>query len=181
MSKILIINGSPRAGGNTAFLVNALLKGVTFTKKEFNVCNSVIEPCLNCEACLGTGKCFICDDADKLFDAAKAADYVIIASPVIFGSLPGYIIDLMSRFQCLFTGGDFKKLPAIGNKKQGCIIITAGGSGSVDGALKSAKILAKMLNVENPVVITTLQTDKVPAREDSVAINQINELRQGFN
>jgi len=112
-----------------------------------------------------------------IYDATDTADFVVLASPVIFGNLTGKIIDILSRLQCYFKG-DFATLPKIGKKKKGAIILTAGGSSKIEiqHAIKTAEILLKIFNVENPVIVTSLNTDKVPAQEDIEASKKIDML-----
>jgi len=113
----------------------------------------------------------------EIYRVAETARRVIIASPIYFGSLTGDLLNIMSRFQRYFKSR-YAQLPRIGSKKVGAVILTAGGSGRVENAEYQARVLLKMLNVAEPVFITSYQTDKVPATEDGEAVKKVEELRK---
>ncbi|MCL2847808.1 MAG: NAD(P)H-dependent oxidoreductase [Firmicutes bacterium] len=174
--KVLILDGRLRQGGNTDFLLQRLLNNFD-NAVGASIARTQIFACTNCEACLSNSKCIINDDMQTIYHQAKTADFVVLASPIIFGNLSGRIIDILSRLQCYFKG-EFNKLPKVGKVKQGAIILIAGGSSNndVEFALKTAKLLLKILNVENPTIIASLNTDKVPTSQDKEAIETIDKL-----
>ena len=57
---VLIINGSPRVGGNTSIAVNELVKVFGSEGTETEVCqigNKAIRGCIACGSCHEKGKC----------------------------------------------------------------------------------------------------------------------------
>lgn len=75
--KILAINGSHRAGQNTAFLLNLALeeakaRGAETELIELSELN--IEYCNGCNRCLGKPICPISDDMDELKEKMLEAD-----------------------------------------------------------------------------------------------------------
>ena len=136
-----------------------------------------VSPCRNCGHCKTADGCALLDGMEQVYRAAESAKRVIIASPVYFGSLTGRLLDMMSRFQRYFKEG-YARLPRVGPKKEGAVILTAGGYGGTENAERQARIFMKMLNVENPVFITSYQTDTVRAEDDMKATGEIERLRK---
>ena len=103
---ILILNGSPRPGGNTAALMKAFTEGAesaghTVTQLQVGAMN--IRGCLGCEACRksGSGKCVQQDDMQQVYPAINAADMIVLASPVYFWALTGQMQSAITRLYCL--------------------------------------------------------------------------------
>ena len=83
--KVLGLIGSPRVGGNTTTLVNAILEGAAekgAETKVYNLSGLDINPCKGCMTCKIEGKCVIDDDMQVLYDEIQAADAVVIGSPL---------------------------------------------------------------------------------------------------
>lgn len=101
MSKVLIINGSPRINGNVTLLLKEVEKvftehGVEF--EEVRVGNKDIRGCIACATCKTKGEgCVFKDIVNETAPKLKEADGVIIASPVYFGSPNGSIISFLDR------------------------------------------------------------------------------------
>jgi multimeric flavodoxin WrbA len=173
--KVLVFNGAMRSDGNTDGLLSELIKA----REDCEVIsreNCVINPCFNCGVCLTDKKCHLQDDMDRVYALTDEAEKVVIASPVYFGLITGFLLDVLSRFQCFF-GFDRKVLPLLGKEKEGAIILTAGGGGNTDNALKTAELFAKMLNVRKLKIITSFNTDKVSAVNDKKAMEELSALR----
>ena len=171
-----MLNGVLRSGGNTETLLNMLIG------QNLQYCSVVrrsdqISPCLNCGGCKTTDACTITDSMEVVYCAAETAEFVVLASPVYFGNLTGFLSDILSRFQRYCKVGS-NRLPRIGQKKSGAVILTAGGLGAAEGAERSAILLMKLLNVENPVLITSYQTDILHAGQDEQAVKKIAALKK---
>ena len=86
--KALILMGSPRKEGNTAFLLKPFVKtleekGVTCT--SFDVYDLNLKPCVACRTCQKDWSVFGCpqeDDMQVIFDGAMEADLIVVASPI---------------------------------------------------------------------------------------------------
>lgn len=101
--KILILNGSPRANGNTSALTKAFAEGAQSAGHEittFHVGSMKINGCLGCEYChgKGEGKCIQNDDMQQLYPAMKEADLVVLASSVYYWSFSGQLQSVITRF-----------------------------------------------------------------------------------
>ena len=106
MSKnIIILNGSPRRNGNTSaltaqFTLGANESGNTVTEFHLNEMN--IHGCLGC---CGGGKnhespCVQKDDMLKIYPVYKAADIVVLATPLYYWTISG---QLKTTFDRLFA------------------------------------------------------------------------------
>lgn len=112
--KVLIINGSPRLGGNTTIAVNELIK--TFEAEgieaqSVQVGNKAIRGCMACGSCGKTGKCVIEDDVNELAPLFEEADGLIVASPVYYASANATLIAVLDR---LFFSTKFSKTMKVG-------------------------------------------------------------------
>ena len=84
---ILFINGSPNKNGNTAKLAAKLLSGKTYQTLD------LVDYKL-----YSYGQKFEDDQFDEIVAAMKAADAVIIGSPVYWHSMCGAVRNLIDRF-----------------------------------------------------------------------------------
>lgn len=102
---ILVLQGSPKADGNTAFLANAFKEGAESAGHKVNVLHvggMNIAGCRGCEYCHKTQKgCCQQDDMVKVYDAIKEADMVVVASSVYYWGLTAQIQACITRLYCL--------------------------------------------------------------------------------
>jgi multimeric flavodoxin WrbA len=103
MARVLAINGSPRVDkGNTALLLNSFLQGITesggmvdlyYTSQlEIKPCSCGKLYCWN----NNPGECCFKDDMELLYPKLKAADILVLATPVYI-PLPGEMQDFINR------------------------------------------------------------------------------------
>ena len=98
--KVVGIVGSPRKNGNTEFLVSHALKSIAEEGLETELIPLAgldIRPCTACMACQKEERCSIDDDLFPIYLKMKAADGIIIASPVYYGSATALVKGLMER------------------------------------------------------------------------------------
>ncbi len=112
--KVLIINGSPRVGGNTSLAVNEMVK--VFEKEGVEteivqIGNKNIRGCVSCGSCGKTGKCAFDDGVNEIADKFKEADGLVLASPVYYASANGTLIAALDR---LFYSAGFDKTMKVG-------------------------------------------------------------------
>ncbi len=123
--RVLGINGSPRAGGNADILLDKALegaesKGAISEKIILNKLKFV--PCQECSKIKSGVNCAIKDDMAGVYKKIKAADAVIIASPIFFGSLTAQTKMMVDRFQCAWHAKYVLKKDAFSEKKTGAFI-----------------------------------------------------------
>lgn len=98
--KTIAIVGSPRKNGNTEILTRHTLKAIAEEGIETELVSLrdlEIKPCTACETCSKEERCPIEDDLFPLYEKMKAADAIILASPVYFSSATAQIKALMDR------------------------------------------------------------------------------------
>ena len=98
--KVLMINGSPRVGGNTAVALAEMEK--TFRKNGIDVeimqiGNKAIRGCIACGTCMKKGQCMFDDAVNEAAPKFAEADGLVIASPVYYASANGTLISFLDR------------------------------------------------------------------------------------
>ena len=112
--KVLIINGSPRIGGNTSIAINEMVKVFDSDGVETEVVqigNKDVRGCIACYSCKKNGKCVFDDVVNELAPKFEEADGVVVASPVYFASANGTLISCLDR---LFYSTGFDKTMKVG-------------------------------------------------------------------
>lgn len=150
---ILGISGSPRKGGNTGVLLDAILEGARSvgggTKKI--VLNDLdFKPCQECGGCDDTGICTIEDDMQLVYQKLQTADAVVIASPIFFGSLSAQVKMMIDRLQCLWVLKYVLKRSLSPNKKRHGVFLCVGGKDSIkffENAKNIIKIFFNTLDI----------------------------------
>ncbi len=98
--KVLMINGSPRANGNTELALNEMVKVFDTEGIETEIVRIGSQPvrgCIACNSCKKTGKCVFDDVVNELAGKLKEADGLVIASPVYYASANGTRIACLDR------------------------------------------------------------------------------------
>ncbi len=132
MSKILILNGSPRLHGNTSELIRAFASGAKeagHTIARFDLQSMQIH---GCKGCFGGGKdpvspCVQKDDMEKIYPVYEQADIVVLASPMYYWSITG---QLKCAFDRLFAVAE--KDPNYANPKKKVVLLIAAEGNTED-------------------------------------------------
>lgn len=112
--KIVIINGSHRAKGNT-YRFTRIAKEVFDNRHKstiFDLTENLIKPCKGCLVCENGEDCSIMDDySQKIRPELKAADLIVFATPVYFNMPSAAMINLINRTNdlCTFFNENSKK------------------------------------------------------------------------
>lgn len=105
-SKVLIISGSPRKGGNTDMLCDRFAEGARDAGNQvtkLRVADLDIHMCTGCDSCVRTGTCVYRDDMARVRDEMMAADAIVFASPVYFYTISAQIKALIDRMVPFYT------------------------------------------------------------------------------
>ena len=84
---MLAISASPRRGGNSEVLCDEFLRGAAergHAVEKLRLAEKRSAPCLACSACADSHDCVRKDDMAEVLAALKAADVIVLASPVYF-------------------------------------------------------------------------------------------------
>lgn len=112
--KVLMINGSPRADGNTAVALREMERVFSdngIAVETVNVGSQAIRGCIACGGCSKTGKCVFDDAVNQIAPKFEEADGLVVASPVYYASANATLIALLDR---LFYSTHFDKTMKVG-------------------------------------------------------------------
>jgi multimeric flavodoxin WrbA len=112
--KILLINGSPRANGNTAVALHEMEN--VFATEEIEteyiqVGNKPIHGCMACGGCANAGKCVFDDIVNEVAPKFEQCDGIVIGSPVYYASANATLVAFLDR---LFYSTNFDKTMKVG-------------------------------------------------------------------
>lgn len=165
--KTLIFNGSPRLHGDTAWAIARLRETLPGEIITVDAYRCQISPCVDCRFCKTHPGCAIQDDMQAVYDHIRTCDNIVIASPVYFTELTGKLLDVASRLQTFFCAGRFRGETPVETPKRGGVILMGGGSGGMDKAFSTARMLLRAMNCRDiHPLIASGNTDCVPACQD---------------
>lgn len=110
--KIVVLTGSPRRNGNSAYLAEQFIKGAQEQGHEvfrFDCAFHQLEPCRACNRCGMNGPCVIQDDFDLLRPHLLEADMVVFATPMYYFSISAQMKRVIDRFYAI--NGQIKGAP----------------------------------------------------------------------
>ena len=112
--KVLMLNGSPRANGNTAIGLAEMRRifeenGVEV--ETVQVGNQPIRGCIACGGCAQKGACVFDDLVNETAPKFEACDGLVIASPVYYASANATLVAFLDR---LFYSTHFEKRMKVG-------------------------------------------------------------------
>jgi len=129
-ASVLCIAGSPRRGGNSDQLLDALIAGVESTGAvaiRLRAADAGAHTCRGCNACSQTGECVVRDGMDAVYAAIDAADAIVISTPVYFATVPAVLKTLYDRFQPYWARryvlGQTPRTP----RRPGALLVVGGG------------------------------------------------------
>ena len=136
---ILVVIGSPRRNGNSAALAKQVAAGA---KKDGAKVEAVflqglnIQPCTACDACRKKLKkdCIIKDDMKVLYPKIKAADGIVIASPIYWFTVSAQTKLFMDRWYALGGDNDYRGLRG---KRFGILMAFADADAFSSGAVNA--------------------------------------------
>ncbi len=98
--KVLMLNGSPHANGNTYAALHEMEKIFEQQGIEteiINVGSQAIRGCVACGACGKKGKCAFDDLVNETAPEFEACDGLVIGSPVYYASANGTLVSVVDR------------------------------------------------------------------------------------
>ena len=104
--QVLALLGSPRKGGNSEVLMEAVVRGMAQAGGRVEVvrlCDLKISPCISCGGCDATGACVVKDDMTALYPKILAAHRIVLASPIFFYGITAQAKACVDRCQALWN------------------------------------------------------------------------------
>ena len=98
--KVLMINGSPRANGNTSIALGEMEKVFAQEGVEteiLSIGNKDVRGCIACGRCAETGKCVFDDIVNEAAPKFEACDGLVVASPVYYASANATLVAFLTR------------------------------------------------------------------------------------
>lgn len=123
--KVLLINGSPHANGNTSIALNEMIKTFQADGVETNLVHvggKDIRGCVACGNCFSLNRCVFNDAVNEAAPLFKEADGFVVGAPVYYSSPNGTIISFLDR---LFYSAHFDKTMKVG---AGVVVCRRGGA-----------------------------------------------------
>ena len=112
--KVLMINGSPRANGNTYVALHEMEKIFEQEGIEtelLHIGNKDIRSCIACGTCAQKGKCVFDDIVNETAAKFEACDGLVVGSPVYYASANATLVAYLTR---LFYSTNFDKTMKVG-------------------------------------------------------------------
>lgn len=112
--KVLMLNGSPKANGNTSVALKEMEKifiqeGIEV--ETVHVGNQPIRGCVACGHCAKDGKCVFDDVVNDVAAKFEQADGLVVGSPVYYASANATLVALLTR---IFYSTRFDKTMKVG-------------------------------------------------------------------
>lgn len=151
---ILGISGSPKRRGLTNLLLDNAIDGA---RREGAVTEKIIlndlnfRACQECGGCDNTGICVLDDDMKPVYDKIAAADAMIVASPIYFGTVTAQLKAMIDRLQCSWVAKYvLKKKTPLRNKRKGIFLCVGGNDKKeyFEDAKKVVKIMFAVLDIK---------------------------------
>ena len=140
--KVLLINGSPRANGNTSLALGEIAKQLDTHGVEtelVQIGNKPLHCCVACGYCRSNKHCVFTDDlCNEVIDKLAVADALVVGTPTYYGQPNGGVLSLMQRV-FYANGAAAQNKPAAG--------VAVCRRGGATAALSSLNMMFQLLNM----------------------------------
>lgn len=112
--KVLMLNGSPKAKGNTALALQEMEKVFLTEGIEVEIVqvgHKDVRGCIACGGCYEKGKCVFDDIVNELAEKLKQSDGLVVASPVYYASANATLTAVLDR---LFYSANYPMTMKVG-------------------------------------------------------------------
>lgn len=165
---VLMLNGSPRANGNTALALHEMEK--VFTEQGV-ICELIhvgqkdIRGCIACRQCVKLGHCVFDDVVNELAPKFQACDGLVVGSPVYYASANATLVALLTR---LFFSTPFDKRMKVG----ACVVAARRG-----GLSATFDELNKFFAISGMPIATSQYWNSIHGREAGEAAGDAEGLQ----
>ena len=113
--KVLLINGSPKTKGNTAFALSQMADVFAASGVETEILqigSQLIRGCTGCGSCYKTHKCVFDDAVNETAARLEQYDGIVVGSPVYYASPNGTLLSFLDRL--FYSTGHIDKSMKVG-------------------------------------------------------------------
>ena len=147
---VLILQGSPRANGNTAWMAEEYKKAAEAAGHKVtlvNMAHKKIAGCLACEYChgKGAGACVQKDDMQQLYPLLAEAEVLVLAAPIYYFTMSAQIQAPIQRIYNMQKPGKLKKM---------ALLLSSYSPNVYDGAIGEYHGIQRYWGVENAGIVT---------------------------
>ena len=176
--KVLLINGSPRAKGNTSIALNEMIKifeaeGVE--TKLVHIGNKIVRGCVACQNCFKLGRCVFDDVVNEVAPYFMEAEGFVIGAPVYYGSPNGTALAFLDRlFYSTFTKDKTGKVGA------GVVICRRGGASAAYDVLNKYMAMTNMTIAGSQYWNMVYGLEKGEATQDAEGLQTMRTLARNM-
>jgi len=170
MTKVLLINGSPRKQGNTFVALNEVANTLNEQCIDTEIAwigTKPVRGCIACGACeaSGSGKCVFSDDiCNSIIDKINECDALVVGAPVYYGVPAGQTLSLIQR--ALYAGAK------VANKPAAAVAVCRRGGSSA--AFQTLQMPFQMVNMP---IVTSQYWNIVFGREQGEAVLDLEGMQ----
>lgn len=129
---VLGLLGSPRPKSNTGVLLGRVLAGAAAAGADTEVIELRrldFRSCRHCGGCDKTGRCVVRDDWQTIYPKIRAAQHLVLASPIQFSGVSGETKSMIDRAQCFWVEKYRLRQPVseVVGERRGLFVATCGG------------------------------------------------------
>ncbi len=146
---ILILQASPRAKGNTAWMAEEYKKAAEAAGHEVTLVN--------------VGACIQKDDMQELYPLMAEAEVLVLAAPIYYFTLNAQIQAPIQRMYCVNAPAKVKKM---------ALLVSSYSPGVYDGAMAEFRDICNYWKAENTGVVTA-KIDEQKTEETSKKIAEL--------
>ena len=162
---ILILQGSPRANGNTAWMAEEYRKAASAAGHKVtlvDVAHRKIAGCMACEYChgKGNGTCVQKDDMQELYPLLAEAEVLVLAAPIYYFTMSAQIQAPIQRIYNMQKPDKLKKM---------ALLLSSYSPGVYDGAVGEYHGIVNYWGVENTgIIFAKIDEQKTDATRDRI-------------
>jgi len=167
---ILILQGSPRANGSTAWMAEEYRKAAEAKGHKatvVNVAKKKINGCLACEYChtKGEGQCVQKDDMQEIYPLLQEAEALVLAAPIYYFTLSSQLQTAIHRFYAIWKPQKVKKT---------ALLLSSHSPNVYDGAVAEYKGIITFCGYEDTGIVTA-KADEQKTEETKKRIEALVE------
>ena len=176
---VLGLLGSPRPRSHTAVLLERVLQGAELAgavTETISLRTRKYVSCRHCGGCDRTGRCVVLDDIQDIHAKLRAANHLVLASPVQFSAVSGETKAMIDRAQAFWVATYRLKqaVSEVEGERRGLFVATCGGNDTrvFDWAKHTVKAFFNSVGFRYWEELLEPDTDKPPPlsqRDDILA------------